>query len=75
VIAPDDLALEFLINAFRLARGVDITLFEQRTQIAGSELTLKLAELRSRGLVAENPLQLKLTELGRRFMNDVLTSL
>jgi len=75
VIAPDELALEFLINAFRLARGVDVTLFEQRTQIASDELTQRLKDLRLRGLVADDPLQLRLTELGRRFMNDVLTSL
>jgi len=75
VIAPDELALEFLINAFRLERGVDIALFEQRTQILRNELTERLAEVRARGLVTADPSQLKLTELGRRFMNDVLTSL
>jgi len=75
VIAPEELALEFLINAFRLERGVDIALFEQRTQILRNELTGRLAEVRAKGLVTADPSQLKLTELGRRFMNDVLTSL
>jgi putative oxygen-independent coproporphyrinogen III oxidase len=75
VVEPDDLVLEFLINAFRLERGVDITVFELRTQLAREQLTARLQDLRLRGLVANDPSSLRLTDLGRRFMNDVLTSL
>lgn len=75
LIAADELALEFLINAFRLERGVSSALFVQRTGLAADGLKNKLAALRVKGLVTDNPDQLRLTELGRRFMNDVLASL
>jgi oxygen-independent coproporphyrinogen-3 oxidase len=75
VIEPDELALEFLINAFRLARGVDTAMFEQRTGLAAGTLTARLADLRKKELITVDPSQLRLTELGRRFMNDVLASL
>lgn len=75
VIEPDDLALEFLINAFRLERGVNVAAFEQRTGLAAASLAAKLAHLREKALLIDDPSQLRLTELGRRFMNDVLTSL
>jgi oxygen-independent coproporphyrinogen-3 oxidase len=75
VIEPDDLALEFLINAFRLERGVNVASFEQRTGLAAATLAARLANLREKALLTDDPSQLKLTGLGRRFMNDVLTSL
>ena len=74
-IAAEELPLEFLMNALRLARGVDSALFEQRTGLPLAAIEKKLQSLRDRDLLEPEPTRLQLTTLGRRFMNTVLASL
>ena len=68
-VAPEDLPLEFFMNVLRLRAGVAEDLYAQRT---GQNLATvaALARLRQRNLIAQDRLQA--TQLGWRFLNEVL---
>lgn len=70
-VTPLDLPLEFFMNVLRLRQGVEESLYAART---GQELAQvsALANLRQRGLIAADRLQA--TELGWRFLNEVLAA-
>ncbi|WP_228257401.1 radical SAM family heme chaperone HemW [Marinobacter sp. NP-4(2019)] len=70
IIEPDDLPLEFLMNALRLSEGVDEQLFSTRTGLPLSTVAVKLEQLRKENLLA--PDRLKATELGHRYLNSLL---
>lgn len=66
---------EFMLNALRLAAGFSVELFEQRTGIAGESIRATVSELQDRGLLCVNdgnPGQIHCTELGWRFLDDVV---
>jgi putative oxygen-independent coproporphyrinogen III oxidase len=67
-----DLVFEFMMNALRLADGFPVATFVERTglQIAAAEKPLARAE--ERGLIARDRERVRPTELGRRFLNDLL---
>ncbi|MEQ9545794.1 MAG: radical SAM family heme chaperone HemW [Marinobacter sp.] len=69
-IEPDDLPLEFLMNALRLTEGVDDQLFSARTGLPLSTVAVKLEQLRKENLLARD--RLKATELGQRYLNSLL---
>lgn len=70
VIDPDDLPLEFLMNALRLTSGVPEHLFTERTGLPLSTVAVKLAELRTENLL--QPGRIQTTELGQRYLNSLL---
>ena len=72
VVAKEELALEFMMNALRLNRGVDTQLFTERTGLALSELEPILGSLKQQGLMKANKEVLATTDLGQRFLNSVL---
>jgi oxygen-independent coproporphyrinogen-3 oxidase len=67
-----DLAFEFMMNALRLPEGFPVTLFAERTgqQIALAEKPLREAE--ARGLIVRDHERIRPTDLGQRFLNDLL---
>ena len=71
-VATRDLVFEFMMNALRLAGGFEIALFTERTglAIAAADAPLELAEARS--LIGRDHARIWPTELGRRFLNDLL---
>jgi oxygen-independent coproporphyrinogen-3 oxidase len=71
-LSADDLRLEFMMNALRLIDGVPTDLYCARTGLGRDSLTRfrRLAEARE--LLAANPERLVPTELGRRFLDDLL---
>jgi putative oxygen-independent coproporphyrinogen III oxidase len=71
-IAPEDLPFEFMLNALRLVRGVPAALFGERTGLPLSVLALARARALDRGLLEPDPGRLCATELGLRFLNDLL---
>jgi oxygen-independent coproporphyrinogen-3 oxidase len=71
-IASDDLPFEFMMNALRLNDGVDGSLFAERTGIGADVLDRHLRIARERGWLEDNAAQLAPTELGRRYLNDVI---
>jgi oxygen-independent coproporphyrinogen-3 oxidase len=67
-----DLAFEFMMNALRLPEGFPVSLFAERTglQIALAEKPLREAE--ARGLIVRDHERIQPTDLGQRFLNDLL---
>ena len=71
-LTDDDLVLEFMLNALRLTDGVASRLFNERTGLSLTRLAPQLATARQRGLLADDSQRLQPTELGQRFLNDLL---
>ena len=66
-----DVGFEFMLNALRLTDGVPATLFAERTGYPLALVQRELAAAEARGLVERDPLWIRPTELGRRFLNDL----
>jgi oxygen-independent coproporphyrinogen-3 oxidase len=70
-LSPNDAAFEFMLNALRLTQGIPATLFNERTGLGPSHIRQGLSQAEQKGLVVANPLEIRPTELGRRFLNDL----
>jgi putative oxygen-independent coproporphyrinogen III oxidase len=71
-LGADDLVLEFALFALRLNEGFDRGLFEGRTGLPFARIE-PAAEAASRhGLLAVDGGRVRPTELGRRFLNDLI---
>jgi len=71
-VATAQLPFEFMLNALRLNDGVSTIEFEQRTGVPLDALTTELAEAREHGWLEADSAQLRPTESGRRFLNDLV---
>lgn len=71
-LTRQDLGFEFMMNALRLKGGFDTGLFLERTGLPLSLLDLQLQEAVERGLLTRDHLHIAPTELGRRFLNELL---
>ena len=71
-LGAEELVLEFMLNALRLTEGVPLGLFGARTGLGPEALGPGLAMARERGLLEVAPGRLCPTELGRRFLDDLL---
>lgn len=70
-INTEDLPFEFMLNALRLTSGVETSSFSERTGLPLSVLSKALNEACQKGLLDENPKNLKPTALGLRYLNDL----
>lgn len=71
-IGREDLAFEFMLNAMRLAEGFPVSLFAERTGLPITAVEKPLSRAEARGLIERNHERIRPTELGRRFLNDLL---
>ena len=71
-IHETDLPVEFLMNALLLVDGVPVELFSERTGLPLTVLEPALSQARERGLLELDVDRLQPTELGLRFLNDLL---
>lgn len=76
-ISQSQLPLEFMMNALRLRKGVPLSLWEDLTRMPLSAIEEDIKRLQKKGLLAiirtESGLDhLTTTELGKRFLNDIL---
>ena len=71
LVKPHDLLFEFMLNTTRLQQPIPFTLFEARTGLFFSSLMPKLREAEEKGLVRVTKNDWRITELGRRFTNDL----
>lgn len=71
-ISAADLPVEFLMNALRLIQGVSASLFTERTGLPLAALEPALTQARDCGLLDADSARLQATELGLRFLNDLL---
>ncbi len=71
-VAAQDLPFEFMMNALRLNQGFDRPLFTERTSLPWLTLRHELAAAEQRGLIKQDLQRIAPTELGQRFLNDLL---
>lgn len=72
VVAAAELPFEFMMNALRLNDGFDEGLFHERTSLSLLLVRRELDEAEKRGLLQREGQRIAPTELGRRFLNDLL---
>ena len=71
-VAREELAFEFMMNALRLNEGFAPALFTERTSLSLLTLRRELELAEQRGLLLREPQRIAPTDLGRRFLNDLL---
>jgi len=72
-LSEADLIAEFALNALRLPEGFDASLFERRTGLPFDRIADRIDKARAAGLlVPEQDCRVRPTELGHRFLNDLL---
>ena len=71
-LSDDDLVLEFALNALRLVDGVDAALFEHHTGLVLRRIEPILAQARDDGLLTTEPGIMRPTEMGLRFLNELV---
>ena len=72
VIAGRELPFEFMLNALRLTGGFEAATFAERTGLDWQEIAAPLESAIARGLILRTPTGYRPSELGLRFLNDVL---
>lgn len=72
IVPAAELPLEFMLNVLRLNHGVPAHWWTARTGLATDTLAAALADGRARGLLDPDPLGIRPTPLGQRFLNDLL---
>ncbi|MEO8802337.1 MAG: hypothetical protein ABI304_07655, partial [Rudaea sp.] len=73
-IAADQIPFEFMLNALRLNAGFSFSDFTAHTGLSGETISDKLDRARARGWLDIDEHEARATPLGRRFLNDVITS-
>ncbi len=71
-LSPQDLVLEFFMNALRLVEGVESHLFTARTGLAEQVLEPPVSAAVAKNLLYPHPDRFCATPLGQRFLNDLL---
>jgi oxygen-independent coproporphyrinogen-3 oxidase len=71
-ISDDALIFEFMLNALRLTDGVPATLVTARTGLPLTHITPQLAAAKLKGLLEKDAHFIKPTELGKKFLNDLV---
>lgn len=72
IIGQQELPLEFFMNSLRLVDGFDISLFNERTGLDYSHIANAVSTLMERGLLNCDHNKMAPTELGKRFLNELL---
>ncbi len=71
-VACAERGFEFMMNALRLTGGFPVSLIQERTGLPIGAIEKQLLEAEKRGLIARDHLRIAPTQLGRRFLNDLL---
>lgn len=72
VLDKGDLAFEFMMNALRLNGGFEEGLFQERTSLPLLLIRSELATAEQKGLLVREAGRIAPSEMGRRFLNDLL---
>ncbi len=70
-VSRDDLPFEFMLNALRLADGVPVAYFLERTGMLPGTIEAELAEAERRGLLLRDHQRIRPTAWGLRFLSDL----
>ena len=71
-LSPADLVTEFMMNALRLTEGFDPGLFLETTGINISEIQNQLRQAEEKKLLDWQVDKIKPTELGKKFLDDLM---
>ncbi len=71
-LQPGDIVLEFMMNALRLTAGFEKRLFAAQTGLPPHTLHATLETAIEKGLIGRDRLNIRPTELGRRYLNNLL---
>jgi oxygen-independent coproporphyrinogen-3 oxidase len=71
-VTHQDIAFEFMMNALRLNEGFEPALFNERTSLPLLAIRRELDEAEKRGLLYRDLQRIAPTQLGQRFLNDLL---
>lgn len=71
-VSEKDIIFEFMLNALRLTEGFSPSLFAERTGLPLSHIEPTLSIAVQKSLLAVTPTIIKPTELGRKFLNDLI---
>jgi coproporphyrinogen III oxidase-like Fe-S oxidoreductase len=71
-VSAADIPFEFMMNALRLNDGFPISLYQERAGVPLVTVLAALDEAERRGLIERDHARIAPTELGRRFLNDLL---
>ena len=71
-IDSDELVSEFMLNALRLHGGVAWSLFQERTGLSANSIAPSVDKLVAQGLLTDSAERLQPTELGQRYLNQIL---
>jgi len=72
VVATEQLPFEFMLNALRLYEGFRHADFAARTGLNDDAIAAPLREAQQRGWLTADAQGVRATELGQRFLNDVI---
>jgi oxygen-independent coproporphyrinogen-3 oxidase len=71
-VTCQDIAFEFMMNVLRLNEGFEPALFTERTSLQLLAIRRELDEAEKRGLLYRDIQRIAPTQLGQRFLNDLL---
>jgi putative oxygen-independent coproporphyrinogen III oxidase len=71
-VSRNELPFEFMMNALRLREGFAVPLFQERTSLPLSVMEKELREAEAKELIVRDHVNIKPTEKGRLFLNDLL---
>lgn len=71
-LTPQRRPFDYMLNALRLHEGFALSDFEARTGLPRSAIAATLAELSGKQLLSVDGGRITTTEMGRRFLNDVM---
>lgn len=72
IISPDELPLEFMMNALRLRQPIAIQLFETRTGLHFSRIKKQIESAIALELLTVNTQEFQITQKGYLFLNELL---
>ncbi|GMR20090.1 MAG: radical SAM family heme chaperone HemW [Gammaproteobacteria bacterium] len=72
ILNPNDVSLEFMMNALRLSEGVPTALFPERAGQPLSKVSVALEKAETLALIEWDVRHIKPTVRGRRYLNDLL---
>ncbi len=73
IIKPQELPVEFMMNAMRLKNGVDQNLFFQTTGLLLSQMEHAIKQCEEKDLLIKTETHIKPTEMGFNFLNEILS--
>lgn len=72
ILSEKDVVFEFMLNALRLTNGIRMDLFSERTGLPITKIIPFLEKAKIKGMLEYDQNFLKPTELGLRFLNDLV---